>query len=154
MRIMKRSGGTLPKTNSSPLKTGHPKRKLIFQPSIFRGHVSFREGRSFFLLLCLWRFSFFFQKVSGCLGSQFFHQFFQFLALWMMPWCSKYPVRRCSGTQNPLQNHLQKGLEHKGWKKVMVTFGLAWIDHKNLAAGENKLFPAFSSPESNTKCIT
>ncbi len=36
--------GTLPKTNSSPLKIGHPKRKLGFQPSIFRCHVSFREG--------------------------------------------------------------------------------------------------------------
>ena len=36
---------TLPETNSSPLKIGHPKRKLVFQPSIFRGHVSFREGR-------------------------------------------------------------------------------------------------------------
>ena len=23
---------------------GDPKRKLVFQPSIFRGHVSFREG--------------------------------------------------------------------------------------------------------------
>ena len=30
---------TLPETNSSPLKTGHPKRKLIFQPSIFRGEL-------------------------------------------------------------------------------------------------------------------
>ena len=27
---------TLPETNSSPLKIGHPKRKLVFQPSIFR----------------------------------------------------------------------------------------------------------------------
>ncbi len=26
------------------LKTGHPKRKLVFQPSIFRCYVSFREG--------------------------------------------------------------------------------------------------------------
>ena len=25
-----------PETNSSPLKIGHPKRKLVFQPSIFR----------------------------------------------------------------------------------------------------------------------
>ena len=33
------------KTNSSHLKIGHPKRKLVFQPSIFRGYVSFREGR-------------------------------------------------------------------------------------------------------------
>ena len=40
--------GTLPKTNSSPLKIGHPKRKLVFQPSIFRCHVSFREGRSLY----------------------------------------------------------------------------------------------------------
>ena len=36
---------TLPETNSSPLKIGHPKRKLVFQPSIFRcENVSFREG--------------------------------------------------------------------------------------------------------------
>ena len=35
---------TLPETHSSPLKIGHPKRKLVFQPSIFRGYVSFREG--------------------------------------------------------------------------------------------------------------
>ena len=36
---------TLPETNGLPLKIGHPKRKLVFQPSIFRGeNVSFREG--------------------------------------------------------------------------------------------------------------
>ncbi len=35
---------TLTETNSSPLKIGHPKRKVVFQPSIFRGYVSFREG--------------------------------------------------------------------------------------------------------------
>jgi len=35
-----------PETNKSPLKIGHPKRKLIFQPSIFRcPNVSFREGK-------------------------------------------------------------------------------------------------------------
>ena len=37
-----------PETNSSPLKLGFPKRKLIFQPSIFRGYVSFREGTKTF----------------------------------------------------------------------------------------------------------
>ena len=37
---------TLPETNSSPLKIGHPKRKFIFQLLIFRGYVSFRE--------CMW----------------------------------------------------------------------------------------------------
>ena len=35
---------TIPKTNSSPLKMSHPKRKLVFQPSIFSCYVSFREG--------------------------------------------------------------------------------------------------------------
>ena len=35
---------TLPETNSSHLKIGHLKRKVVFQPSIFRGYVSFREG--------------------------------------------------------------------------------------------------------------
>ena len=38
---------TLPETNSLPLKIGHPKRKLVFQPSIFRCYVSFREGNGF-----------------------------------------------------------------------------------------------------------
>ena len=28
---------TLPETNSLPLKIGHPKRKVVFQPYIFRG---------------------------------------------------------------------------------------------------------------------
>ena len=37
---------TLPETNSSHLKIGHPKRKLVFQPSIFKGYVSFREGKN------------------------------------------------------------------------------------------------------------
>ena len=31
-------------TSTSALKMGHPKRKLVFQPVIFRGYVSFREG--------------------------------------------------------------------------------------------------------------
>ena len=35
---------TLPETNSSPMKIGLPNRKVVFQPSIFRGYVSFREG--------------------------------------------------------------------------------------------------------------
>ena len=34
---------TLPETNSSPLKIGHPKRKLVFQPQIFKRYVGFRE---------------------------------------------------------------------------------------------------------------
>ena len=38
------NGLTLPETNMFVLKLGHPKRIFIFQPSIFRGHVSFREG--------------------------------------------------------------------------------------------------------------
>ena len=39
--------GKLPKTNSSPLKIGHPKKAtIVFQPSIFRCEItlSFREG--------------------------------------------------------------------------------------------------------------
>ena len=36
---------TLPETNGLPLKIGHPKRKLVFQSSIFRCYVSFREGK-------------------------------------------------------------------------------------------------------------
>ena len=32
------------KFNSSPLKTGHPKSKVIFQPSFFGGYVKLRGG--------------------------------------------------------------------------------------------------------------
>ena len=40
---------TLPETNSkfAPENRPGPKRKLVFQPSIFRGYVSFREGMFF-----------------------------------------------------------------------------------------------------------
>ena len=34
------------KLTFSPLKIRLPNRKLVFQPSIFRGYVSFREGKS------------------------------------------------------------------------------------------------------------
>ena len=49
--------GTLPETNSSPLKLGLPNRKVVLKPSVFRGYVSFREGRSysfhlFWLIIC------------------------------------------------------------------------------------------------------
>ncbi len=37
-------GHTLPEINSLPLKIGNLKRKFIFQPSIFRCYVAFREG--------------------------------------------------------------------------------------------------------------
>ena len=40
----KKKNYTLPKTNMSP-KRDYFNRKYIFQPSIFRGHVSFQEGR-------------------------------------------------------------------------------------------------------------
>lgn len=36
---------TLPKTNSSPLKMGHPKREtIVFKPWMFSGYFSFGEG--------------------------------------------------------------------------------------------------------------
>ncbi len=41
-------GGTLPETNSSPLKIGHPKRKLAFPSSIFRCELLV-SGRVFLL---------------------------------------------------------------------------------------------------------
>ena len=42
---------TLPETNFLPVKIGRdPKRKVLFQPSICRGYVSFREGSKKLLL--------------------------------------------------------------------------------------------------------
>ena len=40
----RKNGCTLPKTNSSPLKTMVSNRNLLFQGSIFRGYVGFREA--------------------------------------------------------------------------------------------------------------
>ena len=47
-RQLKLSTGihTLPETNSSPLKMVVSNRNLLFQGSIFRGYVSYREGKS------------------------------------------------------------------------------------------------------------
>ena len=44
---------TLPETNTSPLQGSHPKRKLVFQPSIFRCYVSFREGVYIYIFIYL-----------------------------------------------------------------------------------------------------
>jgi len=33
-----------PKLTKTPQKIGHPKRECIFQPTIFRGYVSFRDS--------------------------------------------------------------------------------------------------------------
>ena len=47
------SGGvkiTLPKSNSSPLKMGLPKRNVVSQPSIFMGYVNFTGVRTVFWL--------------------------------------------------------------------------------------------------------
>ena len=67
---------TLPKINSSHLQIGHPKRKLVFKPSIFRcENVSFREGNA--------------QK-NGCLGFVFVGVLFTFFTVvnhhqWNLP---------------------------------------------------------------------
>ena len=39
---------TLPEPNGSPLKIDPWKRMFLLETTIFRGHVSFRDGRSFF----------------------------------------------------------------------------------------------------------
>ena len=55
----------------------------------------------------------------------------------------KYPIRRRLGTQNPLQNHLQKGLEHKGLYKIHT-------NHHSIIFGPVQLqvpsAPKFSPP--------
>ena len=38
----------IPETNSSPLKIDSCKRRLVLETSIFRGYVSFREGKGLF----------------------------------------------------------------------------------------------------------
>ena len=56
LRILTLKGflGT-PKLTACPLKTGLPKRKVVFQPSIFRGDVSFGEGNYLSSPhLCIW----------------------------------------------------------------------------------------------------
>ena len=53
---------TLPETNSSHLKLGHPKRKLVFQPSIFRCELLV-SGRVIFVT---WRCDFCIWILSSC----------------------------------------------------------------------------------------
>ena len=45
---------TLPETNSSHLKIGHPRRKVVFQPSIFRCYVRFPRCISFKKYVAFW----------------------------------------------------------------------------------------------------
>ena len=54
-----------PETNSLHLKIGHPKRKLVFQPSIFGCYVSFREGIDRLKSMMLSQFGVFFLPVAG-----------------------------------------------------------------------------------------
>ena len=44
---------TLPKTNSSPSKIGHPKSTFHFQPLIFRCYVAFNGGTAICCKTCL-----------------------------------------------------------------------------------------------------
>ena len=47
---------TLPETNVfTPENRPKPNRKVVFQPSIFRGHVSFRAGRTFWNQVTHWQ---------------------------------------------------------------------------------------------------
>ena len=50
VRISVENGGLVGRVGStrSPLKIGNPKRKLVFQSSIFRGYVEFRDCKLFF----------------------------------------------------------------------------------------------------------
>ena len=50
--------------------------------------------------------------LNGMLGHNIRHKYLS-LVLHI------YSVRRCLGTQNPLQNDLQKGLEHKGIRNII-----------------------------------
>jgi len=55
-RVVERKSSGFPKWIPSlkltyPLKIGLPKRKVVFQPSILKGYVSFREGIGFELIL-------------------------------------------------------------------------------------------------------
>ena len=56
---------TLPETNSSPLKMMIFNRNLLFQGSIFRGYVSFREGIEHHSRIPGFA-SFFFLQLLGC----------------------------------------------------------------------------------------
>ncbi len=48
--------GTLPKANIAPEHRPSQRERIIFQPSIFRGYVSVREGMfTYILLICYGR---------------------------------------------------------------------------------------------------
>jgi len=95
---------TLPETNIA-LKIGLSKRKLVFQPSIFRGYVSFREGIPFL------------DYVTPFQNSNF-----------MSPWSSGWHFQKDRNLLHPSSSHgffqgrsdlLVAGRQVEGWKKLM-----------------------------------
>ena len=61
---------TLPETNSSHLKSYLPKRKLVFQPSIFRCYVSFREGKTKYSPQWWWKMVIYYRRKKHFFNKQ------------------------------------------------------------------------------------
>ena len=87
------------KFNSSPLKIGHPERKLIFQPSFFRGYVKFRGCNHF-------------SKLSISLS------FVQSTFFWMLS-CGEY--RRVAHHQGLALGNWKKKTQNFWWhRKILI----------------------------------
>ncbi len=89
---------TLPETNRSPLKIGHPKRKLVLKP--LKNYVSFREGRC----------------VSGALKMCCL---FQHIIVYRFP-------RRPGGCGSNLLRPLAYTCSNKNWAGELVSFIGTW----------------------------
>ena len=55
-KVFKQQRKNIPSLKLTYQKLGHPNRNFIFQPSIFRGYVSFREGKGSKNTVVLYRF--------------------------------------------------------------------------------------------------
>ena len=95
------------------LKIGHPKRKLVFQPCIFRCYVSFREGS--YLCLRIY-FPFWippiFRGFSFFLGSEIPWNLVWFIGILIMNYYTPYGSIQLGGISSPILNQPPRVGDH------------------------------------------
>ena len=106
-----RAGLTLPETNSSHLKMGHPKKKLVFLPSVFRCYVSLREGNP---CMCFWWFG----EVMSCNPS---NGIFFRAAIPLRSW--RIPHSKAAAIGTFWHKHAHGSLVAKIWNSLKLETG-------------------------------
>ncbi len=109
-------------TNSSPLKIGHPKRKLTFQPSISRCYVSFREGIYIWMCTYVWDCKYWAFLTTSIMARQPLFSLNKTLAL------NPYFWGECvRGGYCRLTDHESTGLRWNLWSNSFIPFLLGVV---------------------------